>query len=325
MSKLREITLPFTKEITEFNRQYCNKINNKVRLLHIITNYLSRTEGKKIRPLLVLLSAKLFDKINERTYTAAILIEILHNATLIHDDIVDESTLRRGKLTLHTLWPTKIAVLVGDYLLARGLQVALEKKEYEMLEKISDVVKEMSEGELLQSKTAGKKIIDMDTYMSIITKKTAKLIEACFFCGSLSTTNNPATLKKMSTIGMYAGIIFQIKDDLLDFESKNLIGKTQNNDIKNSKTNLPMLIAYHNAKKDEQKILHKKLFKKQKTKNDIRDIVSFVNANNGIKDAGNMMQEYLEKCTVLINSLPGNDTTKEEMKDLIIYFAERKN
>lgn len=324
MSVLKKITSSLADELRIFNGYYRQKINTKIQLLTSISNYFHKSQGKKVRPILVMVSAQIFGTVNERTYTAATLIEILHNATLIHDDIVDEAYERRGRLTLHTIWSTKIAVLVGDYLLAKGLLIAMEKKEYQMLEKISEVVKEMSEGELLQSRTVQKKQINKEIYLAIITKKTAKLIEACLYCGTVSVCKNESYLSTMTAIGKHAGIVFQIKDDILDFQSNKLIGKTQYNDIKNGKITLPMILSYQNSKRSIQTKMKKLYFKKNKTKNDIREIISFIQETKGVEASESVLKEHLAICHKLLNTLPDNERRKN-IEQLIQYFATRSH
>ena len=232
MSILAEIRKPVEKEMSKFEAYFNRTMKTEIPLLKIILNYILRRKGKQMRPLLVFLTAGLNGKISEATYVAATLIELLHTASLVHDDIVDDAHERRGCLSVNALWNSKIAVLVGDYMLSRGMAISLEKKRYDMLEIVSDAVRSMSEGELLQLQKSRKMNISEDDYYRIIRSKTAALIAACTACGAKSVSENPDTIRKMKDFGENIGIVFQIKDDLLDYEPNGLTGKLTGNDIK---------------------------------------------------------------------------------------------
>ena len=218
MSAIKEIRAPIETEMNRFSGYFNTIMKSKVPLLSIITNYILRRKGKQLRPMFVFLTAKLSGKINESSFTAAALIELLHTATLVHDDVVDESFERRGVFSINALWKSKIAVLLGDYLLAKGLLLSVKNKEYEILDIVSFAVKEMSEGELLQIQKSRKLNITEDEYFEIIRKKTAALIAACCASGTKSVTDNPEVINKMKQFGEYIGIAFQIRDDLFDYE-----------------------------------------------------------------------------------------------------------
>jgi octaprenyl-diphosphate synthase len=241
MTLLKVLRKPISGELKEFQKIFRNSVKSSVPLLDVIMNYILKSKGKQIRPLIVLYSAALFDGINESTYRAATLIELLHTATLVHDDVVDESDRRRGRFSINALWKNKIAVLVGDYLLSRGMLTALQSKDYNVLEIVSEAVKEMSEGELLQIEKARKLDIDESVYYEVIRKKTASLLASCFAAGASSACQSKKDIKKMWNIGEYAGMAFQIKDDLLDYEKSNVTGKPTGIDIKEKKMTLPLI------------------------------------------------------------------------------------
>jgi octaprenyl-diphosphate synthase len=232
MKDLNKIREPIKSEIREFEKHFSKSMKSSIPLFNIITNYILRRKGKQIRPTLVLLSSSMLGGITESSYTAASLIELLHTASLVHDDVVDESFERRGYFSLNAIWKSKIAVLFGDYLLAKGLLLSLEQKEYELLEIVSEAVKEMSEGELLQLRKSWRLDITMDEYFEIIRKKTAALIAACTASGARAYTDSQDVVEKMKSFGYNLGIAFQIKDDLFDYERNGKIGKPTANDIK---------------------------------------------------------------------------------------------
>ncbi len=229
---LKNIKAPISSHIKEFEKKFQSSMKSGTPLLNIITKYILKRKGKQIRPMFVFFAADICGKINEKTYRAASLIELLHTATLIHDDVVDDSNERRGFFSLNALWKNKISVLVGDYLLSKGLLLALDNDDFDMLKIVSDSVREMSEGELLQIEKSRSLDISEETYFEIIKKKTASLIRACYACGAKSTEADSSTIQKMKNIGINTGIAFQIKDDLLDFNNSKSSGKPKGMDIK---------------------------------------------------------------------------------------------
>jgi octaprenyl-diphosphate synthase len=244
MSDIDKIQNSIKEEMERFEPFFRSSMQTKVPLLNIIMNYILRRKGKQMRPMFVFLSAKMIkESVGDSTYTAASLIELLHTATLIHDDVVDEAYERRGFFSINALWKSKISVLVGDYLLSKGLLLAVEKNEYELLKIVSVAVREMSEGELLQIQKSRKLNITEDIYFEIIRKKTAALIAACAACGAKSSGADDETVEKMRLFGEYVGIAFQIKDDLLDYQNNGLIGKPSGNDLKEKKLTLPIIYA----------------------------------------------------------------------------------
>jgi octaprenyl-diphosphate synthase len=322
MSQLDSIIKPIATEMQAFEKHFQKSMKSPVPLLDIITNYLIRRKGKQIRPLLVFLSAKACGEIKESTYTAATLIELLHTATLIHDDVVDESYERRGFFSLNALWKTKVAVLVGDYLLSQGLLISLKNKNYDLLETVSEAVKKMSEGELLQIQSARKTTIDIDNYYEIINKKTASLIKACTLSGSQSATNNTLLNQKLSDFGENFGMAFQIKDDLFDYQTKGIIGKPVGNDIKDKKFTLPLIIALNNSTDKERKRIIQLVNNNENNKSKISVIIDFVTINKGIERATEIMNEYKNKAIHSIIELEETEA-KNALIELVNYSITR--
>jgi len=322
MKTLNQIRQPIHDEINRFEPFFRNQLRSNIPLLSLILNYILRYKGKQIRPLFVFLSAQLCGKINSSTYTAATLVELLHTATLIHDDVVDHSYLRRGVFSIHALWHSKIAVLVGDYLLAKGLLIALENNEYSMLKIISTAVKDMSEGELLQVKANRNNTISEEIYFEIISKKTASLIAACTSCGALSSNATPNTIDQMYRFGLYIGIAFQIKDDLLDFTGTNITGKPKGNDIKNKKLTLPLIYALKKSNKNKAAEIIRAINQKQIKK--YTSIVNFVKESGGIDYANYQMNNYKEKALTELNTFP-DSPVKTSLHDLVDFVINRNH
>lgn len=322
MNDLSLIKKPVEAEIEEFEKHFRNSIISKVPLLEIITNYILRHKGKQIRPLFLFLSAKLVGNINKSTYTAATLIELLHTATLLHDDVVDESYERRNHFSINAIWKSKIAVLVGDFFLSRGLLVAVRDNEYKLLETVSEAVKEMSEGELLQIQSSRKSIIDIENYFDIIQKKTASLIASCTTCGAQSVTENIEVLKKMKMFGTYTGIAFQIKDDMFDYQAKGIIGKPIGNDIKEKKFTLPLILALKNASEKEKKYIVRLVNKNENSSEKINEIIQFVLQNNGLTESENFLDEYKNKALNILDEFSDNEA-KKSLKLLVEYVIDR--
>ena len=241
MNTIKEIKKPIQQEMLLFEKKFKDSLNSKVPLLDKILHYIVKRKGKQMRPMFVFLSGKLFGEINESSFRAASLIELLHTATLVHDDVIDDANMRRGFFSINALWKNKIAVLVGDYLLSKGLLMSLENEEYDLLQIVSKAVKEMSEGELLQIEKARKLDIEEDVYFEIIRQKTATLIAACCACGAVTAKQDKETVERMRKFGELIGIAFQMKDDLFDYYNEDVIGKPTGIDIKEQKMTLPLI------------------------------------------------------------------------------------
>jgi len=322
MPILTEIRKPVEKEMSQFESYFNRTMKSEIPLLKIILNYILRRKGKQMRPLLVFLTAGLNGKISEPTYVAATLIELLHTASLVHDDVVDDAHERRGSLSVNALWNSKIAVLVGDYMLSRGMAISLEKKRYDLLEIVSGAVRSMSEGELLQLQKSRKMNIKEDDYYRIIRSKTAALIAACTACGAKSVTEDPETIRKMKDFGENIGIAFQIKDDLLDYEPNGLTGKLTGNDIKERKITLPLIHALENASLPAKRYILSIVKNRNKTKAEIQEVIEFVRSSGGPEYTENKMNLYRDKALSILDSYPGTEI-RESLKRFVNYTTSR--
>lgn len=323
MTSLNGLKKPISKELKTFQDVFRSSVKSSVPLLDVIMNYVLKAKGKQIRPLIVLYSAALFNGINESTYRAATLIELLHTATLVHDDVVDESDRRRGRFSINALWKNKIAVLVGDYLLSRGMLTALQAKDYNVLEIVSEAVKQMSEGELLQIEKARKLDINEDIYYDVIRKKTASLLASCFAAGASSSCKNADDIKKMWTIGESAGMAFQIKDDLLDFEKSSITGKPTGIDIKEKKMTLPLIyLLSQSSYLKKRKIIN--IVKNHNTNNKkVGWLINEVKAAGGIKYALDKMVEFKTKSLNLLREYPQSEN-RLALEKIIEFTIDRK-
>jgi octaprenyl-diphosphate synthase len=324
MSELKIIRAPVKDELVKFNTYFSQTMKSKVPLLNIITNYVLRRKGKQIRPLLVFLTAKMIGEIKDSTYTAASLIELLHTATLVHDDVVDESYERRGFFSINALWKSKIAVLMGDYLLSRGLAISVETKEYDILEITNEAVKEMIEGELLQIQKSRKLNIREEDYYRIIRKKTATLIAACTASGARSVTTDVETIHKMEEFGLKIGIAFQIKDDLFDYEKSALTGKPKGNDIQEKKLTLPLIAALGQAEKSDRKNIIRLINKKSSKQETFQKVFDFVHEYKGLEYARSEMLKFRDEALHLLSEFPDN-SAKDSLRQLVNFIVERKN
>ena len=323
MPELALIKKSIATELKSFESEFKSILRSKIPLLNIITNYVIHRKGKQMRPMFVFLSAKMLGDITPSTYIAAALIEILHTATLIHDDVVDDTRERRGFLSINAIWKSKVAVLVGDYLLSRGLLLAVNNKQYELLNLVSRAVKEMSEGELLQIQKSRKLNLTEEQYYEIIRKKTATLIASCTACGAKSVSANDEIVDQMWKFGEYTGMAFQIKDDLLDYHDRSIIGKPTGNDIKEKKLTLPLIhVLSNNNKSDNKKILAIINNKKKNSKN-IKEVIEFVRQNGGIEYSVSKMIEYRNKALDIINNYPHSEI-KQSLVELVDFTTTRK-
>ena len=321
-TSLAYIKSPIENELKIFEDKFKDSVKSKVPLLDTIMNYIVKRKGKQMRPLLVLHCAKLFGEVNETTYRGAALVELLHTATLVHDDVVDESNMRRGFFSINALWKNKVAVLVGDYLLSKGLLLSLKNKDFKALEILSSAVEQMSEGELLQMEKARRLDITKEVYFDIITKKTASLLASCCGIGANSIGVSEEVLEDVIAMGEAVGIAFQIKDDLFDY-GDNKIGKPTGIDIIEKKMTLPLIYALNVADKGERRKIIKIIKNSKKSKADIQEVIQFVKTKGGIEYAQTRMLEYKKKAEDLLNSIPTESST-EYLKALIDYVIERK-
>lgn len=321
-SALTKIKEPIKNEFEYFNQVFKGNVTSSIPLLNKVTYYLVKRKGKQMRPLFVLLSAKMIGKVSEKTYRAASLIELMHTATLIHDDVVDDANRRRGAFSINALWKNKIAVLVGDFLLSKSLILAIDNNDFEQLRNLSTAVKEMSEGELLQIEKARKLDITEDVYFEIIKAKTASLIRSACRAGAMSATEDKNMIELFGEIGEAIGIAFQIKDDLLDYGDSN-IGKPKGIDIKEQKMTLPLIHILQNVdsttkKKIKRTIKHHNLDKKK-----VNEVIQLVKHHGGIEYASQSMLSYKNKALQLLESVP-NSAAKDSFIQLIEYSISRK-
>ena len=298
-------------------------MKSHVALLDKITHYIVKRKGKQMRPLFVFLSAKLFGEVTESTHNAAALIELLHTATLVHDDVVDDAYQRRGFFSLNALWKNKIAVLVGDYLLSRGLLLSVEKKEFRLLEIVSQAVREMSEGELLQIEKTRKLNIDESIYFDIIRQKTATLIAACCAAGVSSAKQSEEWIEKARLFGEKVGIAFQIKDDLFDYGGGGDIGKPTGIDIKEKKTTLPLIYALNKAEKKQRNHVINLVKNKNEDTKSVHEVIEFVKESGGIEYATQRMHHFVDEAKAILGQFPQNDASKA-LEQLVDYTVNRK-
>src|SRR4030043_1068464 len=314
MSILDEIRDPVSGEMKLFEQHFRSSMKSNIPLLSFITNYIIRKKGKQIRPLFVFLSAKMLGNTGDSTFRAASLIELLHTATLIHDDVVDESYERRGFFSINALWKSKVAVLIGDYLLSKGLLLSIENEEYYLLKIVSNAVREMSEGELLQIQKSRKLNITEAEYFEIIRKKTATLIAACCACGAYSVGADKEAVSNMWQYGQMLGIAFQIKDDLLDYKSKSLTGKPSANDIKEKKLTLPLIYSLSNSRNNLSNKILRIINRNTNNTQIINDISEYVKESGGIEYAEGKMTDYKNKAVKFLIDYPPSsalDSIKE--------------
>lgn len=322
MVSLKEIQAPVQVHIKAFEKNFRASMKSSVPLLNIVTRYILKRKGKQMRPLFVMLSADVCGGVNDSSYHAAALIELLHTASLVHDDVVDDSNFRRGFFSVNALWKNKISVLVGDYLLARGLQIALENEAFGLLKIMTQATKEMSEGELMQIEKARKLDITEEVYFEIIRKKTATLIASCCASGAASANADKETIDKMYDFGENVGIAFQIKDDLFDYNGSSSIGKPNGVDIKEKKITLPLIYMLSNLSgRDKRKVINTiKNHNQDPAK--VANLIKKVNESGGIEYAREKMQEYAKRAIDILNDFPESDSSRS-MEKLVRYTIDR--
>ena len=323
MSAVDKIKQPIKKELKQFEDFFSSSMKSDVSLLNLVTKYVLKRKGKQMRPMFVFLAANLFGKSNEATNNGAALIELMHTATLVHDDVVDNSNQRRGFFSINALWKNKIAVLLGDFLLSKGLLLAVNNGNFDLLKIVSKAVEQMSEGELLQIEKTRKLNITEDIYFEIIKKKTAVLIASCAAVGAKSVGASSEEVEQMWQMGEDIGMAFQIKDDLFDFQLDNKTGKPAGNDIQEKKMTIPLIYALSNTDNGKAKRIRKIINKKNKTNSDIKEVVGFVNQSDGIAYATKRMNEFRDRALETINSYPDSDY-KASIVDLINYTISRQ-
>ncbi len=324
MKPVEQIKLPIAKEMELFETKFKDAMLSKVPLLNRITYYIVRRKGKQMRPMFVFLVAKMVSDggFDERTYRGASVVELIHTATLVHDDVVDDSNRRRGFFSINALWKNKIAVLVGDFLLSKGLLLSIDNEDFDILKLISIAVREMSEGELLQIEKARKLDITEEVYFEIIRQKTATLIAACCGIGAASVGANNKTVQQMRKFGEYIGIAFQIKDDLFDYTDAK-IGKPTGIDIKEQKMTLPLIYTLNNVSEKDKDWLINSVKKHNHNKKRVKEIIAFVKENGGLEYTVNKMHDYKNKALAILENFP-NSEYKDSLLKMIDYVVERK-
>lgn len=323
-TSLEAIRVPIEAELKEFNTFFRDAMRSKVGLVDLIARYIVRQKGKRVRPILVFLSAKACGAVNESSFRAATLVEILHTATLIHDDVVDDADTRRGLASINAVWKNKVAVLMGDYLLSRGLLLALESNDHFFLQRTSDAVKRMSEGELLQIQKSRQLNIDEATYLKIISDKTASLLSTCTEIGAASTTEDPERRNHMRNYGEHVGMAFQIRDDLLDYLGRrSVIGKPTGIDLKEKKLTLPLIHSLSKTSRGEAKQALRIIKNGAKAK-DVTWVVDFVKRSGGIDYAVERAEYYSGLARNDLATLPDSDS-KAALASFVDFVMERES
>ena len=322
MMSVKEIMEPISSEMSEFEGRFRASMKSKVPLLDKVTHYIIRRKGKQMRPMFIFLTAKMLGKINDKTYDAATLVELLHTATLVHDDVVDDANERRGFFSVNALWKNKIAVLVGDYMLSKVLLLSIENNNTKLLEVVARAVREMSEGELLQLEKARKLDITEEIYFEVIRQKTASLISTCCEAGAISVERFDET-EKMRLFGEYIGIAFQLKDDIFDYGEPGEIGKPTGLDIRERKMTLPLIFALNNSTPEIRKELITIVKNHNENPKKVRRAVELVIEYGGIDYTHKKMLDFKDLAVDLIENLPDSDA-KKSILGLIEYTTKRK-
>ena len=320
---IEEIKRPITTEMKLFEEKFYESMKSSVPLLDKVTRFIVTTKGKQMRPMFIFLCAKLLGEVNSKTYRGASMIELIHTATLVHDDVVDESFKRRNFFSINALWKNKIAVLVGDYLLSKSVLLSTDHKDYDLLSVISRTIREMSEGELLQLEKARKLDITEEVYYEIIRQKTATLIAACCEIGVLSNGADEVLARKMQDFGTYTGMAFQIKDDLFDYLSSNIIGKPVGIDIKEQKMTLPLIHTLKNASESDRKYYFNTIKRYNNDKNRVKALIDFVKKSGGLDYAIGVMKDFQQKAKNILDEFPDSDA-KKSLLLMLDYVIERK-
>jgi len=322
MLDLNTIRRPIEHELNAFEEKFKSSMKSTVPLLDRITHYIYKSKGKQMRPMFVFFSAKLCGGITESTHRAAALVELLHTATLVHDDVVDDAYERRGFLSINAVWKNKIAVLVGDFLLAKGLLLSVENNEHRVLKIVSDAVQHMSEGELLQIEKVRRLDIVESVYYDIIRQKTASLIASCCASGAASANASEELVEKMRLFGEYIGMAFQIKDDLLDFGYDD-IGKPKGIDIKEKKITLPLIYALNNTDTKKKRYIINLVKNHNEEPDAVQEVIDFVRTTGGLNYAEEKMFDFQRKAFELISEFPENES-RSSLEELVRFTTERK-
>ena len=322
MSKsINDIQRPIDQELKQFESHFREAMRSPAPLLDRITYYIVRRKGKQVRPMFVFLSAKLCGEISSKTYSAASLVELLHTATLVHDDVVDDAYERRGFFSINALWKNKVAVLVGDYLFSQGMLLALKNKAYRLLEIVSDAVKAMSEGELLQIEKARRLDIEEPIYYEIIRQKTASLIASACSAGAASVTDDEQVIETMRLFGEKIGIAFQIRDDLFDFGDED-VGKPLGIDIKEKKMTLPLIYALRQAPASKRRHIIGLIRRHSEDPAKVREVIEFVKSSGGLEYGQQAMLRYRKEAFAILHGFPHSEA-RQSLEDLVVFVTER--
>lgn len=321
-SALKQIQSPIAVEMEEFEKKFRQSMKSDVLLLDKIMNYIVKRKGKQMRPMFVFLSAGLTGGVTEATYRGASLIELLHTATLVHDDVVDDANVRRGFFSINALWKNKIAVLVGDYLLSRGLLLSVDNNDFNLLKIVSGAVKEMSEGELLQMEKARSLDITESVYYEIIRQKTASLISSCCAVGAASAGSDKEITQKMKLFGEHVGMAFQIKDDLFDYGT-NKIGKPVGIDIREKKITLPLIYSLRNTSWIEKRKILGAIRNNNGKPDRVEKVIDFVLGKGGIEYAQNIMKDYYNKALDILDQFEDSEY-KSSLNELVTFTINRE-
>jgi octaprenyl-diphosphate synthase len=323
MTTLEDIKAAVSQELEQFDAFYKEALHSDNFLLDKVGRYTLKHKGKQLRPLFVFLSAKCFGEVNDSTYRAATFIELLHSATLIHDDVVDDAAERRGFASINALYKNKIAVLAGDYLLSKGMMIALEKHDYQMLDMISETVKNMSEGEIFQLEKAKKFDITEEDYYKIIEKKTASMIGSCCAIGAVSTGADADQVEAMRKFGILAGTAFQIRDDVFDYQPDNKSGKGYGNDIREHKMTLPLIHLLKESSAFERTMIINKIRLSGKRKNTIKEIIKKAYEKKSLQYCEEKMQDFVQQADNQLNIINDSEA-KNALKELMYYCIKRE-
>jgi octaprenyl-diphosphate synthase len=324
MKIVEQIKEPIYEEMELFEEKFTASMSSKVALLNRITHFIVNRKGKQMRPMFVFLTAKMLNKgkVNERTFRGASVIELIHTASLVHDDVVDDSNMRRGFFSVNALWKNKIAVLVGDFMLSKGMLLCIENEDFDLLKIISVAVKEISEGELLQIEKARKLDITEEVYYNNIRQKTATLLAACCAMGARTVQNDDAIVEKMRLFGEYIGMAFQIKDDLFDY-GDTAIGKPTGIDIKEQKMTLPLIYTLNTVSVQEKNWLIQSIRKYNRDKKRVKEVIAKVKAAGGLVYAEEKMEEYRQKAMDILVTFP-EDEYRNALEKMVNYVISRK-
>ena len=323
MSRLEQIKAPVKEHIVKFEKYFRNSMKSSVPMLDRVTRYIVKRKGKQMRPLFVFLSAEIAGGVNETTYRGAALVELLHTATLVHDDVVDDSNERRGFFSINALWKNKVSVLVGDFLFSKGMLLSLDNDDFDMLKIVSNAVREMSEGELLQMEKARRLDIAEDIYYEIIRKKTASLIASCCACGAYSSGQDMEMTEKMKIFGEKVGMAFQIKDDLFDYQKANKTGKPSGIDIRDKKMTLPLIYLLNNVSSGEKRSIINTIKNHSTDPDKVSALIKKVSDNGGIDYANQKMISYREEALTILDTFP-DTPARRSMADLVIFTTDRE-